>query len=180
MNEQLEQYLEKVEKGLKSLPASERVDIIKEIQSEMLELEGAGVSSEEIVRRLGTPKELARGYLGDAITKTKGFSWKKFSFVLAFYSYAGIGGLFVLPVTSVSAVAFFACGLLCPAAGVIKLAGYFMGYDIPQIQFVVGSYSAGPWAMLPITLVIGAACLTIAWLCWRLTLAFIRSVAVKR
>ena len=42
MEKILNDYLEKVEKYLKPLPVSERVDIVKEIKSEILELQGNG------------------------------------------------------------------------------------------------------------------------------------------
>ena len=47
----LNSYLEKIEKYLKPLPVSERVDIVKEIKSEMFELENEGRTSEEIIDR---------------------------------------------------------------------------------------------------------------------------------
>lgn len=55
----LNAYLEKVEKYLKPLPLSERVDIVQEIKSEILELQTAGKTAEEITARLGDPKELS-------------------------------------------------------------------------------------------------------------------------
>ena len=55
MEKCLEAYLEKVEKCLKPLPGSERVDIVKEIKSEMLELQAEGKTAEEVVARLGLP-----------------------------------------------------------------------------------------------------------------------------
>lgn len=179
MNKQLEQYLEKIEKSLKPLPASERVDIVEEIKSEMLELEGEGMEPDAIIGRLGDPKELARSYLGEAIGKSNSFSFRKLVSIVVFCAYAGISGIFILPFTSISAVTFLACGILCPLAGIIKLAGYWMGVDIPQIQFVVGSYSAGAVAMLPITLMMGAVCLLLGWGFWRLTIAVIRSLIRK-
>lgn len=39
MNEYLNAYLDKVDRYLKTMPASERADIINEIKSEMVELE---------------------------------------------------------------------------------------------------------------------------------------------
>ncbi len=38
MEKIMDDYLEKIEKYLKPLPASDRVDIVKEIKSEMVEL----------------------------------------------------------------------------------------------------------------------------------------------
>lgn len=42
MEKELNDYLEKVEKHLKPLPVSERIDIVQEIKSEILELRGEG------------------------------------------------------------------------------------------------------------------------------------------
>ena len=77
MEKILNDYLEKIEKYLKPLPVSERVDIVKEIKSEILELQGDGKTSEEIIERLGNPKELAKAYLGDLIAKSSSFSWNR-------------------------------------------------------------------------------------------------------
>ncbi len=75
LEKSLNEYLEKIEKYLKPLTVSERVDIVKEIKSEMLELQASGTSAEQIIERLGNPKELAKAYLGEAIEKNSGFSW---------------------------------------------------------------------------------------------------------
>lgn len=56
----LSNYLEKIDKYLKPIGAAERADIINEIKSEMLELEVKDkLSPEQIVERLGNPRELA-------------------------------------------------------------------------------------------------------------------------
>ena len=60
MEKSLNDYLEKIEKNLKPLPVSERVDIVKEIKSEILELQGDGKTPEEILERMGNPKELEK------------------------------------------------------------------------------------------------------------------------
>ncbi len=69
MDQVLNDYLTKMEKYLKVLPASERIDIVNELKSEMVELTNQGTSSEEILNRLGKPKLLARAYLADEISK---------------------------------------------------------------------------------------------------------------
>ena len=75
MEKILNDYLEKIERYLKPLPISERVDIVKEIQSEIFELQSNGKNAKEIMERLGNPKELAKAYLGDLIAKGTSFSW---------------------------------------------------------------------------------------------------------
>ena len=48
MEKNLNDYLDKVEKYLKPLPISERVDIVKEIKSEILELQSDGKTAEQL------------------------------------------------------------------------------------------------------------------------------------
>lgn len=106
MDQVLNDYLTKMEKYLKVLPASERIDIVNELKSEMVELTNQGTSSEEILNRLGKPKLLARAYLADEISKMKKFSFKKFAMVFSFYSYAGVGSLFILLIVSLLPLSF--------------------------------------------------------------------------
>ena len=73
MNAALEKYLNTVDKCLKPLPASERVDIVKEIKSSILEMESDNLTTEQILDRLGKPKDLAKAYLGDLLSKESGF-----------------------------------------------------------------------------------------------------------
>ena len=53
MNATLEKYLDTVDKCLKPLPTSERVDIVKEIKGSILEMEGDNLTTEQILDRLG-------------------------------------------------------------------------------------------------------------------------------
>ena len=67
MNATLEKYLDTVDKCLKPLPTSERVDIVKEIKSSILEMEIDNLTTEQIFDRLGKPTDLAQAYLGDLL-----------------------------------------------------------------------------------------------------------------
>lgn len=49
MNATFEKYLDKVDKCLKPLPTSERVDIVKEIKGSILEMDSENISSEQIL-----------------------------------------------------------------------------------------------------------------------------------
>ena len=69
MNDFMEKYLGEVDRRLRRLPVAERVDIVNELKSEIAELAAEGLSPSEIEARLGNAKELAAGYLGDAIAK---------------------------------------------------------------------------------------------------------------
>lgn len=178
MDKTLNDYLERVEKYLKPMAVSERVDIVKEIKSEMLELQNEGKTPQEILERLGNAKELARAYLGESIAKGRGFSWRRLSAVIAFYSMAGAVGVCVLPVTSICAAAFLLSGALCPLAGVVKFVGALLGFEMPYIGIQLGSYSAGPGLVLVLSVVMGAVIMAAGWLLWKLTVWMIRSMAL--
>ena len=55
MNTTFEKYLDTIDKCLKPLPTSERVDIVKEIKGSILEMESENLSTEQILTRLGKP-----------------------------------------------------------------------------------------------------------------------------
>ena len=92
MDAKLEKYLDTVDKHLKPLPVSERVDIVKEVKASMQEMQAEGLSSEQILARLGDAKDLARAYLGDLLAESNGFSWTRVLTVCAFYSLVGFSG----------------------------------------------------------------------------------------
>lgn len=173
----LNDYLEKVEKYLKPMAASERIDIVKEIKSEILELQHDGKTPGEIVDRLGSPKELAKAYLGESIGKSTAFSWKKFGSVVAFYGLAGTAWLFVLPLTSTLGIGFMAAGILSPIAGAVKFIGFLFGVDIVQIGFIFGAYSATVTTVLPISIILGAAFFFAGKLLWNLTVRLVRKIS---
>ena len=178
MDAVLNEYLEQVERYLKPMAVSERVDIVKEIKSEILELQGEGKTPQEILARLGDARELARAYLGESIAKGRGFSWRRLSAVIAFYSMAGAVGVCVLPVTSICAVAFLLSGAVCPLAGVVKFVGALMGFEMPYIGIALGSYYAGPGLVLVLSVVIGAVMMAAGWLLWKLTVWMIRTMSL--
>ena len=177
LEKSLNEYLEKVEKYLRPMALSERVDIVKEIKSEMLELQAEGISAEQIAARLGDPRELARAYLGDSIAKGRGFGWRRVSMLIAFYGLAGIGWMIVLPITSISGIAFMLTGILCPVLGVVKLVAHLMGYELDAIGMSFGSYSAGPVAFLPLSVLLGAVVFLVGWLLWKLTVFIVKSMS---
>ena len=179
MEKIMDDYLEKIEKYLKPLPASDRVDIVKEIKSEMVELEmKKELSPEQILEKLGNPKELAAAYLGDSLSKNKTFSLSRFVIVTAFYSLTGISGMFLLPVTSVLAVGLMFCAVISPVAGLIKLIGYLLGFEVPFVSFQFGFYTPGPIISFPLSIIAGILLFLAGKGCWKLTLKYIQTVSV--
>lgn len=56
MNTTFEKYLDTIDKCLKPLPTSERVDIVKEIKGSILEMESENLSTEQILTRIRKAK----------------------------------------------------------------------------------------------------------------------------
>lgn len=180
MERQLESYLDTVDRCLRPMPASERVDIVREIKSELLELEAQGLRPEEITARLGAPKELAAAYLSDAITKNPKFSWKRLGSVIAFYSLAGLGGMIVLPAASITAVTFMVGGAVVPVMGLLKFLASLIGIDLPWVMLQFGNWTAPTALAFPVSVAVGALLLLAGRGLWRVTVGFVRMVEQKR
>ena len=177
MNEFMEKYLAEVDRRLRRLPVGERLDIVNELRSEMAELAASGLAPEQIEQRLGSARSLAAGYLGEAIAKSPRFSWRKLGLLAAFYSYAGLGGVIVLPVTGICAVAFIICGADCPLVGLAGLVCALAGNPLPWVIFQIGGWSAGAWPAFALCVISGAALIGLGLLFWKATVAFVRSVS---
>lgn len=181
MDKRLDLYLEKVEKYLKPLVISERVDIVQEIKSEMCELSANGFSAEQILERLGEPKALAKSYLGDVITRDSSFGWSRMLALFAYYSLAGLSGMVIIPCLGIMAPSFMACGIVCPIVGVVKMIDFLLGLHLPFLQYV-GIFPESGVELNPLLefvgcILIGVALCLAGWLCWKLLLRYIKTVS---
>lgn len=180
----LNNYLEKVDKYLKPMPASERVDIVKEIKSEMVELQSAeGLSSEKIVERLGNPKELAKAYLGDVISNGTGLSWSRVLTICAFYSVVGFSGLIVIPTLAIVAPVFILCAVLTPLLGTVKLIDHLFNLNIPyaeHIGFQFGTAILSPIPVFFLSIVTGVILYFIGRGAWKLLIYYIKKVSTTK
>ena len=132
MDTTIEKYLTKVNKHLKPLSIIERTDIIKEIQSTIIEMQQEGQKTEEILARLGTPKELAKAYLSNLLDETSGFNLHRLAIIVAFYSLAGISGLFIIPILLIITPSFFVLSIITFIFSISKLIEIF----IPNLEFL--------------------------------------------
>lgn len=176
MEKSLNDYLEKIEKNLKPLPVSERVDIVKEIKSEILELQGNGKTPEEILERMGSPKELAKAYLGDLIAKSSSFSWSRMLAICAYYSLAGLSGMIVIPVLVICAPVFIACGIAAPILGAVKLIDTLLHLGIPYAGCIGISGIENPAIVFVLSIVMGVALYLAGRGCWKLLVYYIKGV----
>ncbi len=181
MEKELNDYLENMEKYLKPIPVSERIDIINEIKSEMQELQRNGVTTEAIIDRLGNPKDLAKAYLGDLISKESGFSWNRFLMACAFYSLVGFSGMVVIPCLGVIAPTFIVCGIAAPILGAVKLIDYIFTLNIPYVEnigiFLGGIVEFNPIVEFIISLIVG---ILIYWAgrgAWKLLVLYCKKIS---
>lgn len=177
----LNDYLEKVERHLKPLPISERVDIIKEIQSEISELRHSGKSAQEIIERLGNPKDLAKAYLGDLITKGAGFGWSRFLAVCAYYSLAGLSGVVIIPTLLICSPVFLLCGIVTPVMGGLKWLDNLLHLGLPFARNIGISGVNSPFLVFILCIPMGAALFLAGIGCWKLLIRYIRGMnSVKK
>ena len=168
MNATLEKYLDTVDKCLKPLPTSERVDIVKEIKSSILEMESDNLTAEQILDRLGKPKDLAKAYLGDLLSKGSGFSWNRFLTVCAFYSIVGFSGMFDIP-----------C-LASPLLMAVKMIDYILNLGLPYMENMgvfTGLVELNPIAEFVVALVIGVLLFLAGRGCWKLLVNYCKKVS---
>ena len=178
MDRELEIYLITVEKYLKNMPVSERIDVIKELKSciEELQLNNA-LSAKEIIERLGPPKELAAEYLSDNITKGYSFSFKKLLTIFSFYTLTSLSGMFVIPCGTVLAGGLMLCGIISPIGGLIKLLGFFLGFDVPFVMFYINDWEPHPLLIFPISIVFGCLIFLLGKITWKAVIGYIRKVS---
>lgn len=177
MNAKLENYLNTIDKHLRPLPTSERVDIVKEIKGAILEMEQEELSTEQILKRLGNPKELAKAYLGDLLSKETRFSLNHILTVCAFYGLTGLSGMFIIPILGTLAPFLIFFGILAPILGLLKLTGFLLGYDMSFIVFQIGSASLHPVLAFPCSVVMGALLIFLGEGAWKLLLRYIKTVS---
>lgn len=180
MNAAFEKYLDTVDKCLKPLPTSERMDIVKEIKGSILEMESDNLTSEQILERLGKPKDLAKAYLGDLLSNESGFSWNRFLTVCAFYSIVGFSGMFVIPCLVIKAPVLIVCGIASPILMAIKMVDYILNLGLPYMENMgvfTGIMELNPIAEFVVALVVGVLLYLAGRGCWKLLVNYCKKVS---
>ena len=183
MNRTSEKYLSAVNRHLKPLPKPERIDIIKEVKSALLELEQDGLSETESLKRLGDPKELAKAYLTNLLARDKSFHFTRFLTVCAFYSLAGISGLFVIPILGITAPSFLLFGILSFIAGAVKLLDDLLKLGLPFTQYIGFEFNSVKLSPIPsffFSVGLGTALFLAGYSLWKLLLLYCRKVGKAR
>lgn len=98
---------------------------------------------------------------------------------LLFYGAAGLSGIFVVPTLGIIAPTFVLCGVLCPIAGLVKLAGYFFHFDVPFIMFQWGDKTLHPIPACILSVIAGGLLYGGRVKCWR-ALRFLLAKLTKK
>ena len=163
------------------MPTSERVDVIKELKSYIEELQlNSALNSNEIVARLGSPKELAAGYLGEKIVMSHSFSFKKLWMVFSFYSLVSLSGMFIIPCGTVLAGGLIACSVAGPVGGLIKLLGFLLGFDVPFAFMSINGYELHPLLAFPVAIALGILLFFAGKAIWKSVIKYIRKVSTAK
>lgn len=177
MNTTFETYLNQVDHCLKPLPLSERVDIIKEIKGSILEMENDHLTQEQIIERLGHPKDLAKAYLSNLMIQKTGFQWQHILTLCAFYGLTGLFGAFIIPILGIVAPTFILCSILVPIAGCIKYMASLWGYDVPYIMFQFGTYTLSPLHSFLCSILIAIIFFLLGKGAWKLLIKYLRTIS---
>ncbi|MCM1212852.1 MAG: DUF1700 domain-containing protein [Blautia sp.] len=181
MDKILEDYLEKIDKYLKPMPVTSRLDIVQEIRSEMHELEAQEhLRAKDIIQKLGNPKDLATAYLSESIVQRPAFNLKNLCQIAAFYGLAGFGSLFVLPFCGILSIALMLCSIIAPLAGIVKAAGFLIGVDVPVIMFQFGAYTAHPLLAFPLSVILGLLFFLAGKGLWKLMIRYINAIGRQK
>jgi uncharacterized membrane protein len=178
MDKDLELYLITVEKYLKNMPVSERIDVIKELKSHIEELHlSNGRNAQGTLEKLGPPRELAAGYLSDQITVSHSFNLKRILMVFSFYGLTSLTGMFVIPCGTVMAGSLMLCGIMAPIAGLIDMLGFILGFDVPFVVMNIGGFVSHPLLAFPLAVVLGALLFLWGKITWKAVIGYIRKVS---
>ncbi|PID82725.1 MAG: hypothetical protein CSB15_01820 [Clostridiales bacterium] len=181
MDNILEKYLKNIYKYLGNMPTSEKIDIISELKSQILDMKNEqNLSSREIVNHFGCPKRFANSYLNETITKDDDLSFNKIMSIISYWSISAIGVIAIIPCAAICAITFIACGVITPIAGLLKLIAYLMGSDIPEIGVFIPGHTVHPSVVFIMCLVLGAILLVLGILCWKLMIRYIRYIENKK
>ena len=172
----VQDYLSRIDRLLRPLPVTERMDIMQEIRSTIAEMQADGTAEAEICARLGDPHALAREYLGTCARNRSLPRFTRFLAAAGFYSVVGFTGMVVLPTLSVLAAGMLISAVLAPVAGIIDFGGFLFGFDVPFVMIRFGDWSAPAWLTFPVSLVLGALFFAAAYGMWRALRWYVRSV----
>lgn len=154
-------YLDALRWQLSPLPQDEREDVVKEIESHILDSQEAGEPFAVVLAQLGEPQALAKAYLADYYLRTEtngsGLDFGQLFRAAGLVLGSGLLSILVVPTLAGIAFAFGITALLSPLLGVLRTFG------ADWIVIGGGSWQVPAEWSIPTTLVLSAIMGLIAW-----------------
>lgn len=177
----LEKYLTHLDRYLKYLPISEKTDILSELKSSFYERLKSGQSSEEIIAKMPSAKDLAGNYIDDAFVKTNKLSFRTLCKYILFFSYSSLIWLAVIPTLFTLAIGFLLSGVISFAAGIMGLLKGFINISfLDKIKFIFVYYELKGISALIAGILLAVVFTVLGILSWRGTVAIIRYLQNKK
>ncbi|NSS37404.1 DUF1700 domain-containing protein [Enterococcus faecalis] len=177
----LEKYLSQVDRYLKYIPVSEKTDILSELKSSFYERLKNGQSSEEVLAKMPSAKDLAENYIDDSFVKTKKFTFKKLCEYILFYSYSSLIWLAVIPTLFSLGIGFLLSGIISFAAGLMGLLKGLVNISfLNEIKIIFIYHELKGVSALLVGILLAIVFAILGILFWRGTVALIRHLQNKK
>lgn len=145
MSPKVKNYLDTFYQHLNKLPEDERRDAVLEIESHIMDGLLNGQSEDDILKKLGDPRKLAKAYRSEYIMHRQSIrSFKDVFAILGFYCTTGLLSVMIVPVLATIAYGFAFCAVLIFIAGILRTFG------VPWINMdITPNYSVPTeWSMV--------------------------------
>ena len=177
----LEKYLTHVDRYLRYLPVSEKTDILSELKSSFYERLISGQSSEEIIAKMPSAKDLAGNYIDDSLVKTSKYSFKKICKLVLFCSYSSLIWLAVIPTLFTLAIGFFLSGVISFAAGLMGLLKGVINISfLDNIKLIFVYYELKGISALIVGILLAIIFTILGVLLWKATFKCIDFIKLKK
>lgn len=156
-------YLKALNSCLKQLPEEERVEALKEIEQHISDAIHAGQSEEKVLEKLGAPKQLAKGLIGEHYISEGRITASMISYFLTF----GVANLIIIPLLMGISFSFALASITTLIAGFLRTFGSDWitmggpGWELPVL-----------WS-IPFSLIISILAAGVSVLSWRLLKAYL-------
>lgn len=170
MDHKLETYLAEMAKQLRFLPDSEKTDILNELRSSFADMTANGSTPDEIIGKMGSPKELASEYRETSNRKTEPRTWNRVWTTAGYYSLASLLWISVIPVLASLTVAFMFSSVACVVAGIlVSLKPFIRFYPSDLRLFNLFGYHPEGIAAVLTGILLAVVFFLLGRLFWKLT-----------
>ncbi len=173
MGDRVEEYLNKVDTELAGLNKMERQEIINEINSHIYEAKNSGENIDDIIKKLGNPKKLARSYRNVYIIENKQFKIKDLLSSFTFFSWIAFSSMIVLTTLPILSIGFLLIGIFLIGLPILNIL------SITNISFQFFSKNLYGWAQMVIGQSLGLVFLSLAYYTWGGLKKYIKYVSTE-